>query len=704
MRFQTQSESTECGLACIAIALEKLGAPVDLSELRRKHVISARGSTVKELVDIAASLGLVGRAVRCELHELVDLKCPAILHWGLNHFVVLEKVKGQKFTINDPAIGLSQLNLNKVSEQFTGVALELSPAPEFKKRKSKSPLSLWSWFRTTPNIVGSLVQILLLSVLMQAYVVAGPFYMQLSIDQAALKGDRELLLSLAIGFGLFALFNIGASAMRGLVTLKLTALLNWDMTLRLFRHLVRLPLPWFQRRKLADVLSRFDSITPVRNLISGGLVATLVDGTLALVTMIMMLIFAPKLALVVLIGFVLYVAIRLAMLPISIKLGMESLTAHIAENGKRIETIRAIQTIKVMGAENARESDWANKFANTIKRDFTLGKADLVVTSSHGLVDAMVNLVLIFLGATAVIEGSMTVGVLYAFMAYSNQFSTRASAMFDQVMNWRLTDMYSYRLADIVLTSKETGIDDLNTAQHKISGALRFMDLSFTYAPQEPYVFRNLSFSVEPGEYVAIIGPSGSGKSTLLKVLCGLYPASSGEVRLDDRSLASWGPKAVRGALGVVLQDDELLSGSIAENVAFFDEEIDMEWVWTCLRSASLEEDVLNMPMRAETYLGDMGSTLSGGQKQRLLLARALYRRPSILILDEATSHLDMEKESQINQALKALAITRIIVAHRQETIASADRVIYLDQGKVMFDHRLKKEVSEKLASESPIS
>jgi ATP-binding cassette subfamily B protein RaxB len=417
----------------------------------------------------------------------------------------------------------------------------------------------------------------------------------------------------------------------------------------------------------------------------------------------MMLIFAPKLAVVVMVGFVLYVLISLAILPISIKLSMESLTAHIAEDGKRIETIRAMQTIKVMGAENARESDWANKFANTVKRDLACGKAELVATTCHGLVNSIVIVVLIFLGAKAVMETSMTVGVLYAFMAYANQFSTRANAMFDQLMNWRLTDMYSYRLADIVLTAKETGIDDVSPVQPKISGALRLVDLSFTYAPHEPYVFRNLSFSVEPGEYVAIIGPSGSGKSTLLKVLCGLYPATNGEVRLDDRSLTSWGPKAMRGTLGVVLQDDELLSGSIAENVAFFDEEIDMNWVWACLRTASLEEDVLNMPMRAETFLGDMGSSLSGGQKQRLLLARALYRRPSILILDEATSHLDMQKESQINQALKALEITRIIVAHRQETIASADRVIYLDQGKIMFDKRLQKDFSGSLATESSV-
>ncbi|MYN15361.1 ATP-binding cassette domain-containing protein [Rugamonas sp. FT107W] len=683
-----QSESTECGLACIAIALDIYGAPVDLAELRRKHHVSSRGLTLKEVVDIAAANGLVGRAVRCDLDELRELRCPAILHWGLHHYVVLERVKGKTVRISDPASGRSDLGMDEVSRFFTGVALELAPAPGFRRRRQKSPLSLWSWFRLEPAMYGSLLQILLLSLLLQVYVVASPFYMQLAIDQAALKGDHGLLMSLALGFGLFGLFNVCAEGLRGVVTLRLSALLNWDMTLRLFRHMVRLPLPWFQRRKLADVLSRFDAIAPVRELISGTLVATAVDGLLAVVTLVMMYVLAPRLANVVLAALVLYMALRMAMLPISIRLGMEALGARIAESGKRIETVRAIQTLKVMGAENTREGDWANKFAATIKREQSVNVANLSFTSIHGLLDASVNVILVYMGARAVMDSSMTVGLLYAFMAYHTQFSNRASALFDQIIHWRLTDMYSYRLADIVLTPKEDRIDEISVAQPHIQGALEFNGIGFAYAPQEPPILRDVSFVIEPGEFVAIVGPSGAGKSTLLKVLCGLYPASAGQVLLDGRSLESWGPKATRRALGVVMQDDELLAGTIAENVAFFDEQIDIHRVWTCLEQAAIAQDILKMPMRVETFIGEMGATLSGGQKQRILLARALYREPRILVLDEATSHLDMRRESEINAALKALTITRVIVAHRSETIAAADRIITIDRGTVVCDHR----------------
>lgn len=688
-----QTETSECGLACLAIAAERFGSRIELSTLRQKYQISSRGMTLREVKDVAADMGLVGRAVRCELDELGELRTPAVLHWGFSHFVVLDRVKGQKVRIHDPAVGLLNLSIGEVSRKFTGVALELTPAAEFVKRKEPSPLSLKSWFRFVPEMYGPLAHILILSLLLQSIVLATPFYIQLAIDQGALKGDTGILTVLAFGFGLLALFNSVAGLLRGIVAAKLTALLNRDMTVRLFRHMIRLPLPWYQRRKLADILSRFDAILPVRDLLSGALVAILVDGLLAIGTLIMMFALAPVLAAIVLGGFVMYVLIRLAALPISIRFGMESITARIAENGKRIETVRAIQTLKVMGAENEREGDWANRFAATIETDQSNALTAVSLSTMQSLVEGIIRVVLVYLGAVAIIEGRMSVGLFYAFLAYQGQFSGKASTLFDQIIKWRMTDMYSYRLADIVLSKKEDGIDTIPAGQPAIIGALEFTNLGFSYGPKEPFIFNGVSLKIPAGEFVAIVGHSGAGKSTLLKVLCGLYPATHGEVLVDGRPLSWWGPKAVGRALGVVMQDDDLLAGTIAENVAFFDDQIEMERVWTCLRQAAIVDDVLRMPMRAQTLIGDMGSTLSGGQKQRLLLARALYRNPRILVLDEATSHLDVSRESDINKVLQAQRITRIIVAHRQQTIDAADRVIRLENGRVVSD-RYSKPIS----------
>lgn len=681
-----QTETSECGLACLAIAAAKFGSRIELSTLRQKYQISSRGMTLREIKDVAADMGMVGRAIRCDLNELADLKTPAILHWGFKHFVVLERVRGQRIRIDDPAIGRRDISLNEASGAFTGVALELTPAAGFVKRKEKSPLSLKSWFRVVPEIYAPLAHILALSLLLQVFVLASPFYIQLAIDQAAMKGDSNILMVLSLGFGLLCIFNCAAGLLRGIVSVKLTALLNWDMTMRLFRHMIRLPLPWFQRRRLADILSRFDAILPVRELLSGALVAVLVDGVLAIGTLIMMFMLAPTLAWIVLGGFVTYIVIRLGALPISLRFGMEAIAASIVESGKRIETIRAIQTIKVMGAESERESDWANRFARTITCGQNNAVATLSFSTIQSTVDGLVRIVLVYLGATAVMNGSVSVGLFYAFLTYHSQFMGKAGALFEQVINWRMTDMYSYRLADIVLTKKEEGIDAPATGRPPIRGALEFKNLSFAYSPTDPFVFGGISLEIRAGEFVAIVGPSGAGKSTLLKVLCGLYPATQGDVLIDGHPLSWWGPKTVRGALGVVMQDDELLAGTIAENVAFFDDQIDMAKVWQCLGQASFFEDVQNMPMRAETIIGDMGSSLSGGQRQRLLLARALYRNPRILVLDEATSHLDLHRESEINKSMQTLQITRIVVAHRQETIEAADRIICLDKGRIVSD------------------
>jgi ATP-binding cassette subfamily B protein RaxB len=683
-----QTETSECGLACLAIISGMLGARLELSELRRRHPVSNRGLRLEEIMAIASAIQLTSRPLKCDIEELTELQVPAILHWGLNHFVVLLKATRTHITIQDPARGVRRLSLKEVDRDFTGVALELARAPAFKRRKEHSPLKLTSLFRMTPAIGVGLIHVFVLSLLLQAYVIASPFYMQLAIDEAALKGDRGLLAALAVGFGLFGLFNVGASALRGVALQKMSALLGWDMTGRLFHHMVRLPLPWFQRRRLADALSRFESITPVRTLFANGLVGSLIDGLLAVVTLIMMIVFAWKLAIVAAIGVAVYVLIRLIAIPMTIQIAGDALVASIAEQGKRIETLRAIQTIKVMGAETQREGDWSNRFAETIRTGQKNAFANIGFASLQSISDTITNVAVIYLGATAIIDNDMSVGVLFAFMSYKNQFSSRAQGLFETIVNWRMLDLHSDRLADIALTPVERGIDESASGLLEMRGGIELNNLAFQYAPQEPYVFRGVNLRVAPGEFVAIVGPSGSGKSTLVKVLCGLYPAVAGDVLIDGLPISAWGPQTVRRNLGVVMQDDELIAGSIMENVAFFAEDIDVDWVWACLAMASIDDEVRAMPMRAESFVGDMGSSLSGGQKQRVLLARALYRRPKILLLDEATSHLDVARERSINEAIKGQPVTRIIVAHRPETIAAADRVVVLQNGRLFEAER----------------
>jgi ATP-binding cassette, subfamily B, bacterial CvaB/MchF/RaxB len=683
MRYH-QSEHSECGLVCLAYASSRLGAHLDLADLRRKFPVSSRGLNLQQVSEIAAAMDMMARPVRCEVEELSQLKLPAILHWGLKHFVVLEKVRRDHIICHDPAVGRIRVYWPEVGKRFTGVAMELSQAPTFKPRSPPPEMSVWAWLRLSRETFGGLGQVLLMSLMLQAYVIASPFYMQLAIDQAALKGDGELLKMLAIGFALFGLFNLGATVLRNFAMQQVSTQISWDMSLRLYRHLVRLPLDWFQKRRLADTISRFDAINPVRDLLAGSMITAVIDGVLAVSTLVMMAIFSWKLALIVVFAMLGYVVIKLSGLPTSIRLGGESLAAQIAEQSKRIETIKAIQTIKVMSGESHQEAQWSNRYLTSLRKKMTSGNFTSSIDAGQQVFDVIGTVLIVYSGVTSIMTGELTVGVLYAFVAYKSQFTLALSRVVDLIIQWRLSEIYTSRLSDIVLSPRENGIDILEPADlPPIEGRIELESVTFRYAPYEPFVFRNLHLKIEPGDFVAIVGPSGAGKSTLLKVMCGLYQPVAGEVRLDGRPLSAWGPKAVRRACGVVLQDDELLSGSIAENVAFFDEEIDMDRVWQALEAAALKDEILAMPMKAESFVGDMGGSLSGGQKQRLLIARALYRRPRILLFDEATSHLDARNEGAINMGLKALNITRVVIAHRKETIAAADMVFDITSGRV---------------------
>ncbi len=683
-----QIEAAECGLAALAMASTLSGRPIELQELRQRFGASTRGVSLGRVAEIAAAIGFATRSVRCEPDELRDLARPAILHWNMNHFVVLCGVRGQRIQIYDPARGYAWIERPEVDRSFTGVALELSAAQAFRRRRERSPLRLSSLPRWTPEVSWSLAKVFVLSLLVQAYVVASPLLVQIAVDEAAAKGDAALLASVAAGFAGFALFNAGSEVLRAVTAQRLSALLAWDITSRLFHHLVRLPLSWFQQRRTADVLTRFQSVESVRALISTNISTVVIDGCIALSCLALMCVFRPLLCLAVVGVLALYVALRLATLPITLNAAASALQANIVEQSRRLETIRAIQTIKLMGAETARESHWANALAEQIATARRSANIAAMYGSLHSALDALSQVVVVFVCVRSIIDGQMTVGALFAFLAYRNQFVGRSISVVEQLISWKLLDVYAYRLADITLTAADPAASPETDRFDDVAGDIRLEHVGFRYASGDRPVLKDVDLTILEGEHVAIVGPSGAGKSTLLKILCGLYTPSAGDLTVGGDSMRGARLGRLRQAVGAVMQDDELLSGSIADNVTFFAEAADTDHLWACLEQAELADDIRKMPMGVETYVGDMGASLSGGQRQRLLLARALYKRPAILLLDESTSNVDVEMESRIVRNLSGLGVTRIVVAHRPATIDAADRVIELRGGAVFRDAR----------------
>ena len=682
-----QAEAAECGLACIAMVAGYHGLEMDLPVLRSVGGVSLRGASLKQLMQLAANLGLATRPLRLEPGELGQLRCPAILHWDLTHFVVLKSVGRRHIVIHNPAVGVRRYVLEDASRHISGVALELWPAQTFEPRRVTQRMHLTDFWSKARGLTTSMLQVLVLSLVLQLVSLASPFYMQLIVDEAIVKRDLDLVSVLAVGFFLLTLIRVGTTALRAWVLVYFGNHMGFQMSAHLFRHLIRLPLAWFQRRHMGDVVSRFGSLEPIRRLFTEGLVSTVVDGLMAITTLVMMLVYSPLLTLVVMVAVVLYALGKLVFYPIERRRMEENIAASAREETSFMETVRAIQAIKVFGKEGERQTLWQNRQAEVINSGVAVARLGIGYNAWNAVLLGVENVLVIYLGARFVLEEVFSVGMLYAFVAYKSQFTERLSALVDRAMELRMVRLHLERLSDITITPPEKSLH-ISRIRPPVRGALSLDDVSFHYSESDPWVLEGVNLEIEPGEMVAILGPSGSGKSTLIKLLMGLYVPTRGSVRVDGESLERFGRHGYRACVAAVMQDDQLLAGSILDNIAFFDPEVDEAWVIECAQSAAIHDEILAMPMGYNTLIGDMGTALSGGQRQRLLFARALYARPRVLFSDEGTAHLDSENIGRVLKSIAELECTRVLVTHDPKVAQVADRQLVLDRSRVFEINR----------------
>ena len=679
-----QSEAAECGLASLAMVAAYHGYQSDLVSLRQRFSISLEGATLFDIMQFAEKLALSSRPLRIELEDLDALQTPCILHWDMNHFVVLKKANEKRIIIHDPASGEKTLTLEEASKHFTGVTLELTPTKSFKKQATKPALRFSDFWSRITGLKQSLILIFTLSMLLQVFTLAAPYYIQLVIDDVILTSDTSLLTVLAAGFLLVMVFEIATNALRGFTLLHFGSQMNIQLGANLFHHLVRLPLSYFEKRHMGDVVSRFGSLQEVKRLLTTGVIEAIIDGLMAIITLAMIFFYSPTLSAVVLVAVFAYAGVRIAMYKPFRTISEREIMARAEENSNFMETVRGIQTIKLFGSEVKREGQWQNRYANAINQNIRLGNYQIGYDAINRALFGIENIVVVYLAAHLVIEGGFSTGMLFAFMSYKRQFIDKAANLIEKLIEFKMLGLHFDRIADIALTEKEDLQPD-QIKQHEIEGNIEVKNLCFAYSDGTPNVLNNLNLTIKAGESVAITGPSGCGKSTLLKVMLGLIKAKSGEVLIDGVTLDKMGARQYRQQIAAVMQDDELLSGSVADNIAFFDTQLDMKRVVYCAELAAIHKDISAMPMGYDSLIGDMGSSLSGGQKQRIILARALYKQPKILFMDEATSHLETNLEKDINAVISKLDITRIIIAHRKETIASADREIKLNTSKIRY-------------------
>jgi ATP-binding cassette, subfamily B, bacterial CvaB/MchF/RaxB len=682
-----QTEAAECGLACIAMVAAHHGLNSDLPTLRQRFPMSLKGATMADLVRLAGHLQLNARGLRAEMSHLPDLVLPCILHWDLNHFVVLKEVSRGVAVIHDPARGVRRLSMAEVSKHFTGVVLELTPQAAFKPHTERQQVTLRQLLGRVTGLRRSLLQIFTLALTLEAFLLLSPFFMQWVVDGVLVGLDRDLLVTLGVGFGLLVLIQVAIGAIRSWAVLHLSTTLNLQWLANVFAHLMRLPVAWFEKRHTGDVMSRFAAVQKIQQTLTTSFIEAVLDGLLVIVTLVMMLIYSGLLTAIAAGAVGVYAALRWLFFKPLRDATEESIIFEAKRASHFLESLRGVQSIKLFNRQEDRQARFMNLVVDAMNANIATRKLDLMFNVGHKLVFGLERIAIVWVGALLVMDRSFSVGMLFAFIAYKEQFATRISALIDKVVEVRMLKLQGERLADIVLTAPEPQVE-FTTSPPPEAVSLELRHVEFAYSESEPQVLRGLSLEIEPGESVAIVGPSGCGKTTLLKLMLGVHAPQSGEIRVGGVPLSRVGLRAWRDMIATVMQDDQLFAGSITDNISFFDPQADPAWVAQCARIAAVIDEIEAMPMGFHTLIGDMGGSISGGQRQRLLLARALYKRPKILFLDEATSALDVEREREVNQAIRQLALTRIIVAHRPETIASASRVIVMHDGRVSQDLR----------------
>ncbi|MEF3107851.1 peptidase domain-containing ABC transporter [Raoultella sp. WB_B2P2-3] len=673
-----QSESTECGNACLSMICGFYGKDIDLFNFRNIYGSSSQGTTLNALATIAQKAGLKTRALSLDIEEIGELRLPCVLHWSLNHFVVLVAVKGKRFIINDPALGRRVVHHKEISENFSGIALEAWPDSGFIQEKQRSRLKLRELMHNIVGLKSALTKILMLSIVIETVNLLLPMGTQVVTDHVITAHDENLLLVICVGLMFFTIFKTWVSMLRAWVSLKLNTLTDVQWKTSFFDHLIGLPLAFFEKRQLGDIQSRFASLDTIRSTFTNSIVSGIIDSIMTIGLLVMLSLYGGWLVWVVLGFTVCYAAMRAITYKFYRAINEELIVKRARSGSHFMESLYGIATIKSLNLKNRRSQHWLNTNIDVSNAGLKQTRFDMLFGGINTFINSADQVVILWLGAQMVMENTMTIGMFMAFNAYRGQFAQRAAALIDLTMQLKMLSLHNERISEIVYSEPEVESPVRKIFADDIGVSLEVQNLAYQYDRLSKPVFSNVNISVAAGESVALIGASGIGKTTLLKVMSGLLTPERGDIFIGGFDINKIGINNFRSSIACVLQEDRLFSGSIADNISGFDDEVDQALIVDCAMKCNIHEEILRMPMGYETIIGELGAGISGGQKQRLLIARALYQKPKILFMDEATSHLDINNEKMVNAAIESLNITRIIIAHRPSTIACADRIIDL--------------------------
>jgi ATP-binding cassette, subfamily B, bacterial CvaB/MchF/RaxB len=675
-------EAADCGLACVAMVADHFGIHKDYHTLRMELGTSVRGSTLQTIVHQSEKLSIATRAIRVELEDLRDISCPAILHWDMKHFVVLHRAKKNKLKIFDPAEGIRWVPLEEASRRFTGIVLEMWPSPDFQPTDERKVFSLSDFLTHFRGLWASLSSIGLLGLLIEILGLAAPMISKWLIDDALPAKDFALYWLLVLGALTVLVARQIATLGRNLSVVSIAAQINSQWGARLKKKLLSLPISFFEARTLGDISSKFAGFHQITRTLTGNSVEVLLDGVFAFLPLLVLLYLDWALGCLSMAFVALYIAVRWLTAPGLMRLQEQALQASAAQNNQFIENVRGILTIRANGIEGLRLEEWRNLYLAEVNDTLQVQRRIALITQCVATLSNLRDWAVAAMGIWLVLNGGLTLGAYIAVLAYSVNFGVRGNALIDKIVEIRLLGVQAHRLSDLTETSSDPTVGEFSSSvtddavlHDSAPLNIELQQVSFSYSPNLPLTIENLNLTIRAGESVAIIGRSGAGKTTLLKIILGLYEPTQGQILIDGRIAGAEDFKRLRLSSGIVVQGESLFGGTIAQNISMFSPSVSMEEIIRCAKASAIHDDIERMPMGYRTPVGDMGSALSGGQVQRIIIARALCRRPALLLMDEATSHLDHATELLVNGSLKDMKVSRVIIAHRKETIEMCDRI-----------------------------
>ena len=680
VRFIQQMEYSECGLACIAMILDYYDHKIDLNTLRDEYPAPRGGYSLLNLVEIANNKNLVTEAFSSDVEHLNEISLPAIIHWEGKHFVILERINNDTLTIVDPAKGRKRLKYDEFKDSFTGYVLSMEPSEFFEVCDNYRENILIYYLKKHK---WPIINIIFFTILVQAIMVSIPLSTKWFIDKVLMVKDYNLInftgLIVILMFIAFIVITGTRSILISLVQTKLDRSIMYDF----METLIHLPFSFFDNRSNGDILFRANSNIYIREILSTTLITLFIDLLLLVTYTVIMMVFSIKLSIILLVSSVL-LAIGLFFNSRVIRSLVDSnIRDKIKVQSLVTEMVHNTLDIKVLGIEKQLLNKWKKNYNNQLKSNQKLNIWESMIQTVTSSIQILLPIFVLWMGSLMVFKGEVSIGTLLAFNSIASSFIAPVVSISNHYTQLVSLRSYFAHIEDVLKTKREQDEDEELVEPTKLKGKIEFRNVSFKYNQFNSEVIKNVSFTVEPGESVALVGYSGSGKSTIAKLLLGLNKPTSGQILIDDIPIEKYNLKKVRSLIGSVLQEAQMFNGTISENIRMNSTASNNDII-EASKKAYIYNDIMNTPLGFETIVTESGGNFSGGQRQRILLARALVFSPPILLLDEATSSLDNISEMYIKKSINHQRCTKVIIAHRLDTIRDADRILFLHQGEII--------------------